>query len=345
MKVLDRIMVRLRQLASINDSQFGFVPGRGTTDAIFVEKQLHEKYLANKRLYMSFVDLEKAFDGVPQKVIRWAPRKLGVEEWIVRLVQGMNANEQSHVRVGKGYSEELKWRSVFIKTRYSACCASSLCLKPCHASSALGSPERTSLPMTLVSSLNRLRNVTWGSWLGKRAMEEKRLSKCRKDIDHDLWYRPGPLQSSGEFPCAVCHTGVGSNIIFWNSCKHWVHKIAESSSAWQRTLITDVHSAKELHAAWTADHRESPRRTYEAGDGSFLLLSRRHALSSWWLWTFNHNTCENRLEEVQGAATSSLPTTSQDAWPRVQLLCAECNASCQWDLAIDKAKLPTSAAK
>ena len=49
MKVLDRIMVRLRQLVSIDDSQFGFVPGRGTTDAIFVEKQLQN--LANKRLH------------------------------------------------------------------------------------------------------------------------------------------------------------------------------------------------------------------------------------------------------------------------------------------------------
>ena len=35
-------------------------------------------------------------------------RKLGVEEWIVRLVQGMYANEWSHVRVGEGYSEEFK---------------------------------------------------------------------------------------------------------------------------------------------------------------------------------------------------------------------------------------------
>ena len=32
------------------------------------------------------------------------------------------------------------------------------------------------------------------------------------------------LQSSGEFPCAVCRTGVGSNSIFCKSCKHWVHK-------------------------------------------------------------------------------------------------------------------------
>ena len=32
------------------------------------------------------------------------------------------------------------------------------------------------------------------------------------------------LQSSGEFPCAVCRTEVGSNSIFCNGCKHWVHK-------------------------------------------------------------------------------------------------------------------------
>ena len=32
------------------------------------------------------------------------------------------------------------------------------------------------------------------------------------------------LQSSGEFPHAVCRTGVGSNSIFCNGCKHWVHK-------------------------------------------------------------------------------------------------------------------------
>ena len=33
------------------------------------------------------------------------------------------------------------------------------------------------------------------------------------------------LQSSGEFPCTVCPTGKGSNSIFCNGCKHWVHKI------------------------------------------------------------------------------------------------------------------------
>ena len=57
----------------------------------------------------------------------------------------------------------------------------------------------------------------------KEAMEKKGLRvNAGKTImifgiDLDL------LQSSGEFPCA-CRTGVGSNSIFCNGCKHWVHK-------------------------------------------------------------------------------------------------------------------------
>ena len=53
--------IRKKAIPSTDESQFGFVPGRGTTDAIFVVRQLQEKYLSvGKRLYMAFVDLEKA---------------------------------------------------------------------------------------------------------------------------------------------------------------------------------------------------------------------------------------------------------------------------------------------
>ena len=50
-KILERIVDGLiRQVVSFDDSRFGFVPGRGTTDAIFVVQSLQEKYLAvNKR--------------------------------------------------------------------------------------------------------------------------------------------------------------------------------------------------------------------------------------------------------------------------------------------------------
>ena len=91
MKVLERLLERkLRERVNIDGMQFGFMPGKGTTDAIFVVRQIQEKFLARKKaLYYAFVDLEKAFDRVPREVIRWALRKLGVEEWLVKAVMTM----------------------------------------------------------------------------------------------------------------------------------------------------------------------------------------------------------------------------------------------------------------
>jgi len=112
LKVLERVVEQLiRKKTQISDMLFGFVPGRGTTDAIFIVRQMQEKYLAaNKPLYLAFVDLEKAFDCVPRQVIWWALHKLRVEEWLVVLVQSMYNNVRSRVRVGDEYS--LVWRSV-----------------------------------------------------------------------------------------------------------------------------------------------------------------------------------------------------------------------------------------
>ena len=70
-----------RRIVKVDDMQFGFLAGKGTTDAIFVVRQLQEKYLAKKKdLWMAFVDLEKAFDRVPREVVWWALWKLGIDE-------------------------------------------------------------------------------------------------------------------------------------------------------------------------------------------------------------------------------------------------------------------------
>ena len=64
----------------------------------------------------------------------------------------------------------------------------------------------------------------------------------------------------------------------------------------------DIYGNFQKTEVWSIGTTErSPSRAWQTGGGSYLLLPRRHALSSWWLWAFNHNTCENRLEEVQGA--------------------------------------------
>ena len=49
---------------SIDNMQFGFMPGKGNTDAIFIMQQVQEKHQAKKKkLYYAFVDLEKEFDS------------------------------------------------------------------------------------------------------------------------------------------------------------------------------------------------------------------------------------------------------------------------------------------
>ena len=137
--------------------------------------------------------------------------------------------------------------------------------------------------------------------------------QSREDKDHDLWYGPGP---PAKFRW-VCGTGVGSNSTFCNGCKHWVHK----KCIGLKRLIKDP----DYRCTWCTPFARqttegSPSWTWQAGGGSFFLLPRRHALCSQWLWTFKHNMCENPLEEVQGAATSSLFPTPlfQDMWLHVQ---------------------------
>src|SRR5207245_5599924 len=76
-------------------------PGKGTTDAIFIVRQLQEKYLAKKKdLWMAFIDLEKAFDRVPREVLWWALREVEVDEWLIKVIQSLYERSEER-RVGK----------------------------------------------------------------------------------------------------------------------------------------------------------------------------------------------------------------------------------------------------
>ena len=68
--------------------------------AIFIVRQLQEKYLAeSKDLWMAFVDLEKAFDRVPREVVWWVLRYLGVDEWIMSVIMAMYEDASTKARM------------------------------------------------------------------------------------------------------------------------------------------------------------------------------------------------------------------------------------------------------
>src|SRR5207244_6962813 len=80
--------------------QFGFSPGKGTTDAIFIVRQLQKKYLAKKKdLRIAFIDLEKAFDRVPREVLWWALREVKVEEWLIKVIQSLYEGATTSVKL------------------------------------------------------------------------------------------------------------------------------------------------------------------------------------------------------------------------------------------------------
>ena len=54
---------RIRTLVNFNEMQFGFMPGKEKVDAIFIVRRMQEEYQKkDKKSYMCFVDMEKAFE-------------------------------------------------------------------------------------------------------------------------------------------------------------------------------------------------------------------------------------------------------------------------------------------
>ena len=76
MKIAERVQERrIQTLINLDKMRFGFMPGHGTVDTIFIVRMQEEYQKKNKKLNMCFVDMEKAFDRV---------RRKGMEEELIR---------------------------------------------------------------------------------------------------------------------------------------------------------------------------------------------------------------------------------------------------------------------
>ena len=104
--LLNRLNVHLDQTGLIPESQCGFRKDRGTIDMIFTERQLQEKCQEqNVDLYMTFVDLTKAFDTVSRDGLWKIMAKFGCPPRFIAMVRQFHDGMQARVQNDGEFSE------------------------------------------------------------------------------------------------------------------------------------------------------------------------------------------------------------------------------------------------
>ena len=93
MKMFQQIMKK-RIIAIVENglegSQSGFRPGRSTQDHIFRIKHITQKSIQQKKkVFLAFVDMEKAFDRVPRNILWEILKERGVRGKTLRIIQNI----------------------------------------------------------------------------------------------------------------------------------------------------------------------------------------------------------------------------------------------------------------
>ena len=105
--VLMVIMNRLRgrTLSEISEVQYGFMPDRGTKNAIFVLRRLVERMIEKQKdMYVCFIDYRKAFDTVKHEPLIELLQSLNIDPQDGKLIAYLYWNQQSAVRHNREYS-------------------------------------------------------------------------------------------------------------------------------------------------------------------------------------------------------------------------------------------------
>nr|GEX41040.1 retrovirus-related Pol polyprotein LINE-1 [Tanacetum cinerariifolium] len=104
MKLWERVIGRrLRRESRVSENQFGFMPGRSTTEAIHLLRSLMENYRERQRdLHMAFLDLEKAYDSVPRELVWKILLDKGIPRRYSKVIKDMYEGAKTRVRTTAG---------------------------------------------------------------------------------------------------------------------------------------------------------------------------------------------------------------------------------------------------
>ena len=261
----------------IDEMQFGFMPGKGATHALFILRRMQEEFRRReKRLYMCFVDLEKAFDrvGLPRKAMEWAVRKKGLAEVLAQAVMSLYEGSRTKVRVGSGASDEFGVRVGV------------------HQGSVL-SPLIFAIVVDIVTEHAReglLNEISYADdqALMSESLEDlwERFQRWRKALDGKglkvdvgktkmmVSETEGEITSSKIGPCGVCGKRVGFNAECHIQCMKWIHgrctKMKKVTCSFARDFVcrrcTDVGDGMEEPVQVLCDEVETVKRFCYLGD-------------------------------------------------------------------------------
>ena len=123
MKVFTRVIKEKIQenMAQLSEEQSGFRAGRSCLDNIHCLRQIIEKNKAkNIDTLMTFIDLEKAYDSIPQSNLWQAMDRMEVPKKWIGIVKRMYMNATAKIKIGKRATESIK----ITKGLKQGCCLS-----------------------------------------------------------------------------------------------------------------------------------------------------------------------------------------------------------------------------
>ena len=104
-KIMERIILSRilkfvgRMPGCIPEEQFGFMPGRGTADAIMISRLVSASAEKTRQpLFKAYIDLQKAYDTVSREVLEEVLKRRGLPGKIIGLVMAFHANALATVR-------------------------------------------------------------------------------------------------------------------------------------------------------------------------------------------------------------------------------------------------------